>query len=43
MKKSIEIIFSCPSSDLFSRTPDDAVRKQLMAVIDRIPEMDIFN
>jgi hypothetical protein len=39
MKKSIDMMI--PS--VFSRTPDDTVRKQLMAVIDRIPEMDIFN
>ena len=43
MKKSIEIIFSGSCFDLFSRTPDDAVRKQLMAVIELIPVMDIFD
>ena len=39
MKKSIEMMI--PS--LFSRTPDDTCRKQLMAVIELIPRMDIFD
>ena len=43
MKKSIEIMFGSHSLDLFSRSPDDTCRKELMAIIDRIPEMDIFN
>lgn len=38
MKKSIEMMFPL----LFSRSADDTVKKQLMAVIDRIPGMDIF-
>jgi len=43
MKKSIEIIFSDSGIDLFSRSPEDTCRKELMAIIDRIPKMDIFD
>ena len=43
MKKSIEMMFGSHSLDLFSRSPDDSCRKELLAIIGRIPEMDIFN
>ena len=39
MKKSIEMMFE----SLLSRSPDDSCRKELLAIIGRIPEMDIFN
>lgn len=39
MKKSIEMMFE----SLLSRSPDDACGKELLAIIGRIPEMDIFN